>query len=411
MHTKRTTCRICDGRRIQRFLTLGPMPLANSFLRSPEEFAAEPSFALDVYYCQDCTLVQLIDVVDREALFHNCLYVKRLSRTLSARDIEFARGVVEELRLGPDDLVVEAGSGDGGLLAAFQRHGVRTLGVEPATALASMSREAGMETFDKFFDEHTATELAQSHGRAKAIIAHYVLAHVDDPRGFLRGCRHVLAPAGRVVIQVAYLRDLVEQLQYDTIYHEHHCYFAATTLVRLCDAVGLRVQNVERIPAQGGSLRLWLCGQEERAEHVDSIRALMHEERAAGLTESACYERFAGEVEQSRAALVELLNDLQRQGRSIAAYGAPAKGNTLLNYCRIDTKLVAFTVDKNPLKVGTYTPGMHIPVLPASALRERRPDYVLLLPWNLADEIIAQERDYLAAGGRFIIPIPMARVV
>lgn len=392
------------------FLSLGEMPLANSFLADPSEFESEQRFPLEVYFCEDCTLVQLLDVIDPEVLFSNYVYVSGTSETTRAHYRRYAEAVVELLSLGPADLVVEVASNDGSLLEEFQRRGVRVLGVEPARNIAEQANRNGIPTVDRFFNSALALELRQKNGAARAVLANNVLAHVDDPVDFLAGCRELIDGDGLVIVEVPHLKELILNLEYDTIYHEHLCYFSAAALLRLAEAAGLTIVRMDRVPVHGGSLRIY-AGRAGRGRQrgADALE-LAREERQLGLDDYARYERFAGEVARNRRRLLDLLESLRAQGRTLAGYGAPAKGNTLLNYCGIDTRLLPFTVDRNPWKVGRYTPGMHIPVLPVAALEQRRPDYTLILPWNIAGEIIAQQAGYRRAGGRFILPIPEPRI-
>ncbi len=238
-----------------------------------------------------------------------------------------------------------------------------------------------------------------------------MLAHVDDTAGFLQGARDLLADDGLVIVEVPYLGEFLERLEYDTVYHEHLCYFSISALLAIAERAGLVVTRVDRVPVHGGSIRVYAGRREAYRSHAPAVRALAERERQEGFTDPARYDRFARDVRATRERLLALLGRLRDEGRTLAAYGAPAKGNTLLNYCRIGTDLIPYTVDKSPLKVGLYTPGMHLPVLPTSALAERRPDYVLLLAWNFAEEIIGQETAYREAGGRFILPLPEPTVV
>jgi hypothetical protein len=354
--------------------------------------------------------VQLLDVVDPEVLFREYIYVTGTSSTIATHNIKYAQTVCELLKLTANDLVVEVASNDGSLLKCFKVHGVRTLGVEPASNIAATAREHGIETIDQFFNLDTARNVRATHGPAKAIIGNNVLAHVDDTRDFLAGYKALLADDGLAIIEVPYLREFVDRLEYDTVYHEHLCYFSVTTLARLCEAVGLRIVRVDHVPVHGGSIRMYAGRVEKYPNHAPDVLATMEQERKANLTSFARYEKFAADVAANRQALLELLHRLKREGKTLGAYGAPAKGNTLLNYCKIDTNLIPFTVDKNPMKVGKFTPGMHIPVLEASELLKRRPDYTLILAWNFADEIISQQEAYRDAGGKFIIPIPQPRI-
>jgi SAM-dependent methyltransferase len=387
------------------------MPLANAFVRSPDEFAAEPSFPLDLYFCHGCSFVQLLDVIDHEVLFRHYLYASGTSDTIAAHNRELAATVVGQLGLGGGDLVVEVASNDGSLLKCFQAQGVRVLGIEPAGNIAARARAAGLDTVERFFSSTVAADVGASHGRAAAVVANNVLAHVDDPRDFLAGARSLLRPGGVVIVEVPYLRELLDRLEYDTVYHEHLGYFSVGAIVALADAAGVSVVRVDRVTVHGGSIRVSFQSRDEVPAHAPAVLELVRMEEENGLGRLSRYERFARDVERNRESVLALLRQLVAAGRSVAGYGAPAKGNTLLNYCGIDGRLLPYTVDKSPLKVGMYTPGTHIPVLPVSTLLERQPDYVLVLAWNFADEIIRQQHEYRERGGQFILPIPDPVVV
>ncbi len=409
-HHLRTTCRGCGGTRLTRFLELGPQPLANAFLRSPEEFVSEAKYTLDVYLCEQCSLVQLLDVIDPEVLFRDYIYMTGTSSTIAAHNVEYAGRVIEMLGLGPKDLVVEAASNDGSLLKCFKNGGVRTLGVEPARNIAAMARAAGIETVEEFFGEATARLLRAERGPARAVIGNNVLAHVDDTQDFLRGGAALLADDGLLITEVPGLPEFMDRLEYDTVYHEHLCYFSVTALMRLCEEVGLRIVRIDHMPVHGGSLRMYAGLVSRHSDHAPAVRAEAEQERAHGLTSLPRFLQFARDVQENRRQVVTLLEELKQEGKTVAGYGAPAKGNTLLNYCGIDTRLLPYTVDKSPLKVGKYTPGMHLPVLPVETLLERQPDFVLILAWNFAGEIMSQQQEYQRRGGRFIVPIPTPTV-
>lgn len=408
VHHVRTACRACGEETLKRFLSLGQQPLANAFLRRPEDATGEPRFPLDVHFCTTCSLVQLADVINPEVLFGEYIYLTGTSATIAAHNRTYARTVVETLSLGADDLVVEVASNDGSLLACFRDAGVRVLGVEPARNIAAIASEQGIPTEVRFFGAEVAAELRTIHGRARAVIGNNVLAHVDDTRDFLRGCAHFVDDDGVVVVEVPYAREMLERVEYDTIYHEHLCYFSVTALARLAESVGLGIIRVDEVPVHGGSIRVWFA---KAQSYAAAPTAMMAAERENGLSTLEAWEHFAKRTQDSRRELRLLLEQLHGRGKTVAGYGAPAKGNTLLNYCGIDTALLPFTVDRNRFKVGTLTPGMHIPVLAVDAIMERRPDYVLILAWNFADEIIEQQRAYQEQGGRFIVPIPSPRVI
>jgi len=384
--------------------------LANAFLGKESEFATEKQFPLDLYLCETCGLVQLLDIIDPETLFRNYVYVTGTSATMAAHNKAYAATVTERLGLGKDDLVVEVASNDGSLLRYFDSHGVRTLGIEPARNIARIAREAGIATVEEFFTSTLARELRDAYGSARAIIANNVLAHVDDTRDFLFGARTLLAPDGLLVVEVPWLGKLVANLEYDTVYHEHLCYFSLTALSQIYSAAGLSVVEVEHVSVHGGSLRVY-ASPAPRESGTASVANLLAEEAAAGLRNPSRLERFARDVSRQRSELRALLESLISDGKTIAGYGAPAKGNTLLQYCNITSTMLPYTVDRNSLKVGCFTPGTHIPVLPVDTLAVRRPDYLLILAWNFADEIMGQQAEYRAAGGRFIVPLPVPRII
>ncbi len=410
-HRVRAHCRACGEARLTRFLQLGQQPLANANLRSPAEAAGELRFPLDLYFCEGCTLVQLADVIDPELLFRNYIYVTGTSETIATHNRAYAGTVTDLLRLGAGDLVVEVASNDGSLLACFQALGTRTLGVEPATNIAALARAAGIDTVGDFFDGAAGARLRADRGAARAVIGNNVLAHVDDTQDFLRGARALIDADGLVITEVPYAREMLERLEYDTIYHEHLCYFSVTSLLRLCDAVDLVVVRVDETPVHGGSIRMYAGLPSHYRAHGAAVLAMAEAERESGLTSLARWRQFARDVETQRALMVALLERLRGEGKRVAGYGAPAKGNTLLNYCGIGTDLLPYTVDRSALKQGTLTPGMHIPVLPVDAVLERQPDYLLILAWNFAEEVMRQQDEYRRRGGRFIVPIPIPRVV
>ena len=411
LHRRRGSCRVCDGSRLHLVLSLGRTPLANAFLSGPAEFASEMTFPLDMYFCDTCSLLQLLDVVAPDVLFRHYLYASGTSDTIAAHNQALASVVVERLGLGADDMVVEVASNDGSLLKHFRSRQLRVLGIEPASNIAQLAHAAGVETINEFFTEDVARHVRETHGDAAVVVANNVLAHVDDPRGFLRSARALLRPGGAVIVEVPYVGELLDRLEYDTVYHEHLSYFSIHALLALAEAVGLRVERIDRVAIHGGSLRVWFRADSDCPHHGASVLSMDRDERSAGLHEMPRYERFRDQVEGNREALRRLLQDLADSGKTVAGYGAPAKGNTLLSYCGIDCRQLPYTVDKSPLKVGLFTPGTHIPVLPVSALAERRPDYVLILAWNFADEIMRQQAQHQVYGGRFILPIPQPTVV
>ena len=334
-----------------------------------------------------------------------------MSTTIAAHNVDYAARVAALLELDGGDLVVEAASNDGSLLQCFAKLGVRTLGIEPARNIAEIARAGGIDTWDVFFDLATARRVKARHGPASAVIGNNVLAHVDDTRGFLAGCAELVSDSGQVIVEVPYLGEFLDRLEYDTVYHEHLCYFSITALMRLAEETGLRIVRIEHYPVHGGSIRMYAAPVRTVPDHDARVKAMADAERTAGWTTLPRFTQFAAEVEANRRALVGMLRQLKADGKTVAGYGAPAKGNTLLNFCRIGPDLLPYTVDKSPLKVGKLTPGTHIPVLPVETLIARQPDYVLILPWNFTAEIMEQQAEYRRRGGRFIVPVPIPTVL
>jgi len=411
IHRQATECRLCGSPRMAVVLQLGPTPLANAFPRHPDEFADEQAYPLDLAFCPDCSLVQIVDEIDPEVMFRDYIYVTGTSTTIAEHNRAYADAVHSHLRLTPDDLVVEIASNDGSLLSCFRDLGVQVLGIEPARNIADLAREAGIDTVSEFFSDDLATELRSARGPAKAVIGNNVLAHVPNPADVLRGAATLLADDGALFIEVPYLAEFLEGLEYDTVYHEHLCYFSVTALLRLCEQAGLSVLGVDRFPVHGGTIRMRAGLRTSHPHHSDTVLAMAAAEDVQGLTTEASYREFARQVEDNRQALVTLLESLRDRGHRVAAYGAPAKGNTLLNYCGIGPDLLPFTVDQNPWKVGRYTPGMHIPVKHVDSLDEFAPDYILILAWNFADEIMQKLETFRARGGKFILPVPTPRIL
>jgi hypothetical protein len=390
---------------------LGPQPLANALPASAEACRDELFFPLDLFVCRSCFLVQLLDVVDPEVLFRDYLYVSGTSTTMARHFAAYADEVKELQRLGPDDLVVEIASNDGVLLEHFHRAGIRTLGVEPALNVAEIARGKGLETRTDFFSLESAEAIRTSHGPAHAVMANNVLAHVDDTSDFLRGCRALLHEDGVVVIEVPYLGEMLERLEYDTIYHEHLCYFSTTAILPMFAGAGLSIVAIEDVPVHGGSIRIFSRRRDLVPQHAAEVLSRAEDERLAGLADVATYERFGQAVVEGRFRVREAIRAYRARGLRVAAYGAPAKGNTLLNYCGIGPEDLDYIVDRNPLKVGRLSPGTHIPVLDVEALRRDPHDALMVLAWNFANEILAQESWLRERGADFFVPIPHPQVI
>lgn len=402
-----TGCRSCGKSELLPVLSLGPMPLSDGFLTPEELDRPEPRYPLDVVFCPSCGLVQILDTVPPEILFgRDYPYFSSVSATL----LEHSRRHVAErlVALPPGAFVVEIASNDGYLLQFYKDAGVACLGIDPAPGPVAAARARGIETIEAFFGRDLAEELVAQGRHADLVHANNVLAHVADVHGFLDGVRILLKDHGRFVVEVPYVRDLVEKLAFDTIYHEHLCYFSVHAVARLARPHGLFLIRVERVPIHGGSLRLFFA-KEERPDAT--VAAIMAEEEAIGLNQHRYYTDFAARVETLKAQLHGLVAELVRNGARIAAYGAAAKGTILLNACGLGRELIAWVADKNPFKQGRYVPGVRLPIVPPSRILEEMPDYLLILPWNIEAEIMAQEATFRARGGRFIVPLPSPRIV
>jgi len=407
MGTAPFACRSCGETAVQAVVSLGEIPLVNALVE-PGETRDVPRYPLDVVRCPRCTLVQITATIPPETLFRDYSYFSSYSSTFLEHAERFAAWSIAELGLGDKSLVVEAASNDGYLLQYFVRQGVPVLGVEPARNVAAIANAHGVETVDEFLDESLAQRLVAERGHADLVVANNVLAHVPDLHGFVTSLGSLAGESGLISIEVPYLCDLVDRLEFDTIYHEHLSYFTLTALMHLFGAHGIAIRDVRRLAVHGGSLRVLASRDGVRGEAVGT---LLNEEAAWGVGDSARFDRFAADVERLRRDLHNLVAGLVSSGSSVAAYGAAAKGVVLANTCDLDAGLIQFVVDRNPHKQGRLMPGALIPIEPTAALSRERPDYCLLFTWNLEDEVLAQEASYREQGGRFIVPIPTPRVL
>ena len=400
-------CRSCGGADLTLILSLGETPLANSLLGEAELAREEDRFPLDLVFCNACALVQIDVTVAPERLFSEYLYQSSFSETMLEHARHLTADVIRSRRLGPQSLVVEIASNDGYLLQNYVAAGVPTLGIEPARNIAEVARNRGVPTVSEFFGRALAERLAGDGTRAEVIHAHNVLAHVADLDGVVAGMAALLKPGGVVIVEAPYVRDLIDRTEFDTIYHEHLCYFSVSSLAPLFERHGLSLTRVEHHDIHGGSLRIHASNQ---GPADPTVAAALHAEEESGMKSLGYYADFGERVrrlrEDLRAALAQL-----RSGGPIAAYGASAKGSTLLNYIGVGRETLDFVVDRSTVKQGLFTPGTRLPILPPEELLNRMPAHVLLLVWNFADEILRQQKAYRDAGGRFIIPVPEVQVV
>ncbi|AMV24298.1 hypothetical protein VT84_07870 [Gemmata sp. SH-PL17] len=404
-------CRSCGSAPLAPVLSLGNTPLANALRGANDLGAPEATFPLDLAVCPRCALVQITAEVPPEDLFRDYVYFSSFSDTMLRHAADLARDLIRAEKLGSDSLVIEAASNDGYLLKNYAGAGVGVLGIEPARNIARIAVERhNIPTRAEFFGRSYAKQLAAEGYRADVFHAHNVLAHVPDLNGFVAGIRAVLKPTGVAVIEAPYVKDMLDHCEFDTIYHEHLCYFSLTALDACFRRHDLVIRDVQRVPIHGGSLRLFAAPVESVDEVSPRVTNLLAEEADWGVGTFEPYRAFAERVAAIKHGLRDLLKRLKSEGKRIAAYGASAKGSTLLNFCGIGPETLDFIVDRSTVKQGKFTPGTRLQIHAPEKLLEDMPDYTLLLTWNFADEILKQQTEYQNRGGRFILPVPLPRV-
>ena len=403
-------CILCAGSTVGQFLDLGNRALANRFLSEADLSVPEPRHPLRVGFCNDCGHVQLLDEVPPTEMFTDYLYVSSASTTLKEHLYDLSDIVVGRYRPNATDLVIDIGCNDGTLLGGFQRHGVRVLGVDPAKNLADLTADSGIDRYVGFFNSETSKVIENKWGKASIITATNTFPHIPNLPDFIEGIQTVLAPEGVLVLEMHYLIDILEQVAFDTIYHEHVSYWSLGAAITLFEKYGMTVVNAERLPLHHGQLRLSVQ-RSESGTTMDSVKNLLSKEDQMGVRDFATYEQFASQALKIKQDLGELLTDLLNQGKKVVGYGAPAKGNTLLGFLGIGPDTIPYIADISTLKQGLYTPDTHIPIVSPQHMLQLQPDYMLLLAWNFVDEIIEQQTDFRSTGGQFIVPVPEVKII
>lgn len=405
------SCRSCGKDQLEIVLRLGQMPLANAFLSLQELGRPVPRYPLDLAVCPSCSLVQITETVPPDVLFREYLYFSSYSDTVVRNAEEIVSRVIVSQNLNGNSLVGEIASNDGYLLQFYKQAGIPVLGIEPATNVAKIAaQERGIRTLCEFFDANLARRLRDQGECVDVLHGNNVLAHVADLNGVVSGIRLLLKDNGMAVIEVPYVKEMIDRREFDTIYQEHLCYFSLTALDRLFRRHDLLIADVERLPIHGGSLRLFIVPR-QRFSNRSSVEALLAEESAWGVDKVSAYRSFAQQIDQLKGELLEVLRQAKGEGKRVAAYGAAAKGTVLLNYCGVGPETLEFVSDRSPHKQGKYMPGVDVLIQPPEKILETMPDYVLLLVWNIAEEVLQQQSEYRRRGGKFIIPIPEVRIV
>ncbi|TSC82481.1 MAG: methyltransferase family protein [Parcubacteria group bacterium Gr01-1014_20] len=410
---RRTTCRICGGSRLFQFLSLGDTPLADAFVEKENLDKPEAKYPLDVEVCEDCGLVMLVNIVDPELLFgDNYAFYTSGSPQAVAHFRRYAHSIIERFPELAKKLTIDIAANDGVLLRPLKEFGAKVLGIDPAKNVTPVASAAGIPMITDFFTEITAKKIEEENGKASLVLANNVLAHVDDVHDFVRGVKLILDPHGVFIFEVQYFVKLLTNNQFDNVYHEHHSFYALRPLKKLIESEGMKIFDVEEVNTQGGSLRVF-------AEHADgphfvkpTVQEMIQSELGLKLDTREPYKSLSSRAQHVKEELIKILDDLKKQGKKIVGYGAPAKGNTLLNFCGISTQYLDYIIDKTYFKHGKFTPGTHIPVFPIEKIQEDGPpDYYLLLVWNYAAGILNQEEEFIKKGGHFIIPIPAPHII
>jgi SAM-dependent methyltransferase len=409
-YTEIKNCRVCNGSNLKPYLNLGEIPLVNNFLSSEKDIKNELKYPLIVNLCKDCYFSQLSGIVDPEILFKNYVYRSSISASFGKHCEELAENLNKSV-LNKNDLVVDIASNDGYLLSFFKNKGNRVLGVDPAENLAEIANEKGIETIPKFWNKELAKNILEKYGPAKIITAFNVFAHVPDLHSFVEGVRILLDKGGYFIIESPHLAELISKSEFDTVYHEHASYLLIKPLVKLMNDHELRIARVTKEDVHGGSIRVYIELRDSPDTSNGSLNRIVEEEEKQGLFSETPYDKLQKGSLIIRKNLIELLNKLNSEGKKVYGFGASAKGNILLNFCKIGPDLIKGIFDDTPEKQGKFYPGVHIPVMSRSFIKEINPDYLLLLPWNFKEELISKTKDFKEKGGKYIIPLPNIEII
>ncbi len=404
-------CLICKGKKLTRFLSLGNLPLANSYLTKNDLKKPDLKIPLNIYYCHNCHLAQLLDIVDRGQLFNNYAYFSSASSTLIKHFDEYALDLIKKFPRQIKQLTIDVGSNDGVLLKPLKKLGARVLGVDPATNITTIVNKKHLESINDFFGTHIVPHLFNTYGKAGIITANNVLAHTDKIHDILAATKKILDPNGIFIFEVQYIADLLHKNEFDAMYHEHICYFSLHPIIYLLKKYDLQVFDVLHVANHGGSLRIYASHKSGRFQVKNSVLKFIQKERFLKLHEDKIYKKFARQPLIIKKTLTRILADIKKQGKKIAGYGAPAKATTLLNFCGITNQTIDYITDSTPSKQFLYMPGNHIPILPPHTLKKNIPDYILILAWNSAVPIMNKEQWFTNQGGKFIIPIPFPKII
>ena len=404
-------CRICSSKNLEKFLSLGESPLANNFLKKEDLEKEELKFPLELVFCNICQLVQLSYVVDPKLMFKNYVYVSSTSNTFRQHFTKMAEDLKKDFNLDENSLAIDVGSNDGVLLNGLQKFNIKVTGVEPATNVAKIAEENGVETINNFFNKEVVNKIIDKKGKADVVTACNVFAHIDNINSVIENVKLLLKDSGIFVIEVQYLVNTIEDMTFDNIYHEHLSYYSLTALKYFFEKRNMEIFNVIKILTHGGSLRVFTQQKNSKRKINENVNKILDHEKKIGINNIEVYKEFADKVYSVKEKLNSYMQNIKKGNRIIVGYGAPAKSTTLLNFCSIRKKEIDYIIDDNPLKIGLYTPGTHIPILSSGELEKNTPDYIIILAWNFAPEILEKTKKYADKGVKFIIPLPEPRIV